>query len=111
MLGLDCIVIVGTGAGKTMPFGMPLLMDKASSKMVIVISPLNDLEAEQVSMIALMLSHSLINNLICLGCQILKFGSGSRHRCVRYEGLKQRCLETSLDENIEHVIRHTLSDA
>ena len=75
LLGLDCIVIAGTGAGKTMPFGMPLLMDKASSKMVIVISPLNDLEAEQVSMIASMLSHSLINNLICLGCQIPKFGS------------------------------------
>jgi ATP-dependent helicase YprA (DUF1998 family) len=75
LLGLDCIVIAGTGAGKTMPFGMPLLMDKATGKLVIVISPLNDLEAEQVSMIASTLSHSLIKNLIRLGCQIPKSGS------------------------------------
>jgi hypothetical protein len=34
-----------------MPFGMPLLMDDSGSKIVIVISPLNDLEAEQVSLI------------------------------------------------------------
>jgi ATP-dependent helicase YprA (DUF1998 family) len=49
MLGLDCIVIAGTGAGKTMPFAMPLLMDENKSKSVVVISPLNQLEAEQVS--------------------------------------------------------------
>jgi ATP-dependent helicase YprA (DUF1998 family) len=41
LLGLDCVAIAGTGAGKTMPFGMPLLMDDCKSKMVIVISPLN----------------------------------------------------------------------
>jgi superfamily II DNA/RNA helicase len=49
LLGLDCVAIAGTGAGKTMPFGLPLLMDESRNKMVIVISPLNDLEAEQVS--------------------------------------------------------------
>lgn len=49
LLGLDCVAIAGTGAGKTMPFGLPLLVDESRSKMVIVISPLNDLEAEQVS--------------------------------------------------------------
>jgi ATP-dependent helicase YprA (DUF1998 family) len=52
LLGLDCVAIAGTGAGKTMPFGLPLLMDESSDKMVIVISPLNDLEAEQVSTIS-----------------------------------------------------------
>jgi ATP-dependent helicase YprA (DUF1998 family) len=52
LLGLDCVAIAGTGAGKTMPFGLPLLMDETRSKMVIVISPLNDLEVEQVSMIS-----------------------------------------------------------
>ena len=45
-LGLDCILIAGTG--KTMPFGMPLLLDTSRKKMVIVISPLNELELEQV---------------------------------------------------------------
>jgi len=49
LLGLDCIVIAGTGAGKTMPFVMPLLVDRTKKKLVIVISPLNDLEEDQVS--------------------------------------------------------------
>jgi|ERR1700722_9666157 len=49
LLGLDCIAIAGTGAGKTMPFAMPLLVDKTQRKMVIVISPLNALENDQVS--------------------------------------------------------------
>lgn len=49
LLDLDCIVIAGTGSGKTMPFAMPLLVDRTKKKMVIVISPLNDLEEDQVS--------------------------------------------------------------
>ncbi|KAI0715510.1 P-loop containing nucleoside triphosphate hydrolase protein [Cerioporus squamosus] len=48
-LGLDTAVIAGTGAGKTMPFVMPLLLDTTKKKMVIVISPLNELEKDQVS--------------------------------------------------------------
>src|SRR5215471_12622820 len=48
LLGLDCITIAGTGSGKTMPFAMPLLLDETKKKIVIVISPLNDLEVEQV---------------------------------------------------------------
>src|SRR5262245_33265685 len=50
LLGLDCVIIAGTGAGKTMPFGMPLLMDQLKKKIVIIISPLNELEREQVSL-------------------------------------------------------------
>jgi bloom syndrome protein len=46
LLGLDSIVIAGTGAGKTMPFMMPLLLDK--SKKVIIVSPLKILQADQV---------------------------------------------------------------
>jgi ATP-dependent helicase YprA (DUF1998 family) len=48
LLGLDCVVIAPTGAGKSMPFIMPLLMDKTCRKMVIIISPLNELEYDQV---------------------------------------------------------------
>lgn len=48
LLGLDCLVVAGTGAGKTYPFVMPLLADSTKSKKVIIISPLNDLEADQV---------------------------------------------------------------
>jgi len=48
LLGLDCIVIAGTGAGKTMPLIMPLLVDPTNKKMVIIISLLNALEHDQV---------------------------------------------------------------
>ena len=47
LLGLDCSVIAGTGAGKTMPFVMPLFVE--SNKIIIVISPLNALEEDQAS--------------------------------------------------------------
>jgi superfamily II DNA helicase RecQ len=46
LLGLDSVVIAGTGAGKTMPFMMPLLLDK--KKRVIIISPLKVLQEDQV---------------------------------------------------------------
>ncbi|KAF7358170.1 p-loop containing nucleoside triphosphate hydrolase protein [Mycena venus] len=46
-LGLDCSLIVGTGAGKTMPFVMPLFED--SDKIIIITSPLNALEVDQAS--------------------------------------------------------------
>ena len=48
LLGLDCVVIASTGAGKSMPFIMPLLVDETCRKMVIIISPLNELEYDQV---------------------------------------------------------------
>ena len=47
ILGLDCLVIAGTGAGKSMPFVMPLFA--FPDKMVVIISPLNALEEDQVS--------------------------------------------------------------
>ncbi|KAJ7029936.1 P-loop containing nucleoside triphosphate hydrolase protein, partial [Mycena alexandri] len=45
VLGLDAVVIAGTGAGKTIPFMMPLLLDR--SKFVLVISPLKILQEDQ----------------------------------------------------------------
>ncbi|KAH7917208.1 P-loop containing nucleoside triphosphate hydrolase protein [Leucogyrophana mollusca] len=47
VLGLDCTVIAGTGAGKTMPFVMPLFVHP--EKHIIVISPLNALEQDQAA--------------------------------------------------------------
>ncbi|KAI0756507.1 P-loop containing nucleoside triphosphate hydrolase protein, partial [Daedaleopsis nitida] len=47
LLGLDTVVVAGTGAGKTMPFVMPLLLRSYKNKMVIIISPLNELEEDQ----------------------------------------------------------------
>jgi superfamily II DNA helicase RecQ len=37
------------GAGKTFLFAIPLLMDTTNQKMVLVISPLNALEYDQVN--------------------------------------------------------------
>ena len=46
LLGLNSIVIAGTGAGKTIPFMMPLMLDRV--KKAIIISPLKILQADQV---------------------------------------------------------------
>ncbi|KAF9071411.1 hypothetical protein BDP27DRAFT_1154110, partial [Rhodocollybia butyracea] len=35
LLGLDCTVIAGTGAGKTMPFIMPLLVEAKEKRIII----------------------------------------------------------------------------
>jgi len=63
LLGLDCMVITGTGCGKTMPFVMPLLVDKSKKKTMFVISPLNDLELEQVSL--LLISKMFLLSIFC----------------------------------------------
>ena len=47
-LGLDATVIAGTGSGKTLPWALPLLLDENRDKICLVISPLNELEAEHV---------------------------------------------------------------
>ncbi|KAJ7199390.1 P-loop containing nucleoside triphosphate hydrolase protein [Mycena pura] len=47
VLGLDAVVIAGTGAGKTIPFMMPLLLDR--TKFVLVISPLKILQEDQLT--------------------------------------------------------------
>jgi ATP-dependent helicase YprA (DUF1998 family) len=68
LLGLDCVVFAGTGSGKMMPFAMPLLVDQTKKRMVIVISPLNDLEEDQVSILLFFCEDSL--KYISLGPQV-----------------------------------------
>ena len=46
LLGVNSLVIAGTGAGKTMPFMMPLMLDP--TKKALIISPLKILQADQV---------------------------------------------------------------
>jgi ATP-dependent helicase YprA (DUF1998 family) len=49
LLGLNCLVIAGTGAGKTTPFLLPLLVEK--NKKIIIISPLKALQRDQVRLL------------------------------------------------------------
>ena len=58
ILGRDCIAIAGTGSGKTMPFGMPFSHPSYRDRTVLILSPLNELEAEQVR---IFLSFDLIH--------------------------------------------------
>jgi bloom syndrome protein len=50
MLKLDGVIIAGTGAGKTIPFMLPLLINP--TKYVLIISPLKVLQHDQVSSIS-----------------------------------------------------------
>lgn len=46
LVNLDCVLIAGTGFGKTIPFMLPLLLDK--QKLILVVSPLKILQQDQV---------------------------------------------------------------
>jgi superfamily II DNA helicase RecQ len=59
ILGIDCIVIAGTGAGKTMPFVMPPLMDNSKMKMV---SPLDELQVDQVHLLVFLTGLSALSS-------------------------------------------------
>jgi ATP-dependent helicase YprA (DUF1998 family) len=49
ILGLDAMLVAGTGSGKTLPWAMPLLLDEYKERACIVISPLKALQADHVS--------------------------------------------------------------
>ena len=48
LLGLDAASIAGTGWGKTLPFVLPLFVPESKGRIIIIVSPLNALEADQV---------------------------------------------------------------
>ena len=53
LLGHDSVVVASTGAGKTMPFMMPLMLNK--SKKVIIVLLLKILQVDQVQDILILL--------------------------------------------------------
>ncbi|KAK7018291.1 P-loop containing nucleoside triphosphate hydrolase protein, partial [Favolaschia claudopus] len=79
-LGLDCSLIAGTGAGKTMPFVMPLFADP--DKVVIVISPLNALEVDQASRFRKMGLSAVAVNGDTYSPDIHKEIEQSKHRVI-----------------------------
>ncbi len=56
ILGLNCVVVARTGAGKTIPFVLPLLVQDTPDKLVLIISLLNALEPNQVRCPSLVLT-------------------------------------------------------
>ena len=57
LLGLDSVVIAGTGSGKTIPFMLPLLQHL--KKMILIILPLKVLQRDQVG------TQSSISKMFC----------------------------------------------
>ena len=47
-LGLDATVIASTGSGKMLPWTIPLLLEQNHDRICLVISLLNELEADHV---------------------------------------------------------------
>jgi ATP-dependent helicase YprA (DUF1998 family) len=48
LLGLDAVVIAGTGSGKTLPFYLPLFTDHCKNKMALIVLPLKTLQHDMV---------------------------------------------------------------
>ncbi|KAI0717718.1 P-loop containing nucleoside triphosphate hydrolase protein [Cerioporus squamosus] len=93
-LGLDTAVVAGTGAGKTMPFVMPLLVDETKKKKVIIISPLNELELDQAKRFEKMgLKAAAVNGDV--------YGMGLHNKLVAGE---YRVIVTSPEMCLEHVM-------
>ncbi|KAF8888593.1 P-loop containing nucleoside triphosphate hydrolase protein [Infundibulicybe gibba] len=95
LLGLDCTVIAGTGAGKSMPFVMPLFVEK--KKIIIIISPLNSLEEDQAERFKKMgLSSVAVNGETYNGKMCREIGDGkyqvlltSPEMCLQHDGFRQ----------------------
>ncbi|KAF8504370.1 hypothetical protein F5888DRAFT_1655179 [Russula emetica] len=58
ILELDYVVVAVTGAGKTIPFAPPLLVQNSPVKLALVISPMNTLETDQGCLDPLTCRHS-----------------------------------------------------
>jgi ATP-dependent helicase YprA (DUF1998 family) len=62
ILELDYVVVAGTGAGKTIPFAPPLLVQGSPDKLDLVISPMNTLETDQGCLDPLTCRHTLLKD-------------------------------------------------
>ncbi|KAJ6499888.1 P-loop containing nucleoside triphosphate hydrolase protein [Mycena vulgaris] len=113
-LGVDCSMIAGTGAGKTMPFVMPLFVE--SDKIIIIISPLNALEVDQAArfrkmgLSAIAVNGDTYNNEIHKARRIYLGGFINPDRSQDIQEFKHRVIITSPDMCLKHdKFRHLLS--
>ncbi|KAK7034215.1 bloom syndrome [Favolaschia claudopus] len=72
LLHVDCLVIAGTGSGKTTPFLLPLLLPENKDKFALIISPLLSLQAEQAEKINCVGVRSVAVNNETMGNEMLK---------------------------------------
>lgn len=82
LLGVDAVTIAGAGWGKTLPFVLPLFVPASNGKLVIIISPLNALENDQVR-----------DCIPCLVDACSKFVMSGR--TVHEDGTHSRCSQRS----------------
>ena len=88
-LGLDATVIASTGAGRTLPWALPLLLDENRDGVCLVISPLNKLGADYVCReYTDTLGTILITTLSCTGSifrrEIRRTNSGRESRNMEH---------------------------
>ena len=87
LLGLDSMVIAGTGSGKTIPFMLPLLAHPG--KNIIIISPLKVLQQDQVCDKSL--TNILIQNCFFHHFNLLINLAGSQAVTKRYRCSRPKC--------------------
>lgn len=80
-LGLDVTVIAGTGSGKTLPWAMPLLLEENRGRICLVISPLNELEADHVGQRLSLEMVDLTVVLLRVGSIVYREAQNTRSRC------------------------------
>ncbi|KAI0630350.1 P-loop containing nucleoside triphosphate hydrolase protein [Trametes polyzona] len=99
LLGVDCIVIAGTGSGKTMPFVMPAFIE--SEKIYFILSPLNALEKDQAHRFAALGVRAAVLNGTTYSSALLK----------DIESFKYRIVLTSPEMRKNNEVRKVMSSA
>ncbi|KAI0706129.1 P-loop containing nucleoside triphosphate hydrolase protein [Cytidiella melzeri] len=121
LLGLDSVLIASTGAGKTLPFALPLLVDNTGLSKIIIVLTLNELERDQAERFNNMgiaaaavngetyddaLHKKLLNHKICvvITSPEMLFKHDRFLKLIRSPGWMKRILCTIIDE--VHCITH-----
>ncbi|KAF7324819.1 Bloom syndrome [Mycena kentingensis (nom. inval.)] len=72
LLRKDCLIIAGTGSGKTTPFLLPLLLPENKGKFALIISPLLSLQSEQAGKFNQVRVRSVAVNNETMGKEMVK---------------------------------------
>ncbi|KAI0286328.1 P-loop containing nucleoside triphosphate hydrolase protein [Russula brevipes] len=106
ILGLDCELIAPTGAGKTIPFVLPLFY--WPEKFIIIISPLNALEEDQAQRFQQLGVEALALNGETYTSKLLKSIKNGKYRilitspdmCLRHQAFRELLSSAAFATNI-----------